>query len=76
VTRTDGERQSVVVRINDRCAGRRKIIEVSHAAARQLGMLRAGLVPVELEIVPPPPPVRTKAADKAPEVSPPGSAPP
>jgi rare lipoprotein A len=51
VTRTDGSHQSVVVRINDRCAGRRKIIEVSHAAARQLDMLRAGLVPVELEIV-------------------------
>jgi rare lipoprotein A len=51
VTRTDGSHQSVVVRVNDRCAGRRKIIEVSHAAARQLDMLRAGLVPVELEIV-------------------------
>ncbi len=51
VTRTDGSHQSVIVRINDRCAGRRKIIEVSHAAARQLDMLRAGLVPVELEIV-------------------------
>lgn len=51
VTRTDGARQSVVVRVNDRCAGRRKIIEVSHAAAHQLHMLRAGLVPVELEIV-------------------------
>jgi rare lipoprotein A len=51
VTRTDGSHRSVVVRINDRCAGRRKIIEVSHAAARQLDMLKAGLVPVELEIV-------------------------
>jgi rare lipoprotein A len=54
VTRTDGARPSVIVRINDRCAGRRKIIEVSLAAARQLGMLKAGLVPVELEIVDPP----------------------
>lgn len=54
VTRTDGSHQSVIVRINDRCAGRRKIIEVSHAAARQLNMLRAGLVPVALEIVAPP----------------------
>lgn len=51
VTRTNGSRQSVVVRINDRCAGRRKIIDLSLAAARHLDMLRAGLVPVQLEIV-------------------------
>jgi rare lipoprotein A len=51
VVRTDGANRGVVVRINDRCAGRRKIIDLSHAAARQLGMLRAGIVPVQLEIV-------------------------
>ncbi len=43
--------RSVVVRINDRgpfVAGR--VIDLSPAAARQLDMLRAGLVPVRLEI--------------------------
>jgi len=55
VVRTDGAHRSVTVRINDRCAGRRKIIEVSEAAARQLEMMRAGLVPVQLEIIAPPP---------------------
>jgi rare lipoprotein A len=55
VTRTDGTGRTVIVRINDRCAGRKKIIDVSEAAARQLDMLKAGLVPVELEIVAPPP---------------------
>jgi rare lipoprotein A len=55
VVRTDDSRRSVTVRINDRCASSRKIIEVSAAAARQLDMLRAGLIPVQLEIVAPPP---------------------
>jgi len=54
VTRTDGTSRTVVVRINDRCSGGRKIIDVSQAAARQLDMLRAGIVPVELEVVAPP----------------------
>ena len=51
VTNTKNGR-SVVVRINDRGptqAGR--VIDVSHAAASKLGMLRAGLVPVKLEVV-------------------------
>ncbi len=55
VTRTDRYTPSVVVRINDRCAGKKKIIDVSEAAARQLDMMRAGLVPVRLRVVPPPP---------------------
>ena len=54
VVRTDGANRGVVVRINDRCVGRRKIIDLSQAAARQIDMLRAGIVPVELEIVPAP----------------------
>ncbi len=54
VTRTDRYAPSVVVRINDRCAGKKKIIDVSEAAARQLDMIRAGLVPVRLRVVPPP----------------------
>jgi rare lipoprotein A len=51
VTRTDRYAPSVVVRINDRCAGRKKIIDVSEAAARRLDMMRAGLVPVRLRVV-------------------------
>jgi rare lipoprotein A len=45
-------RRSVVVRINDRGPhGRGLVIDVSQAAAKRLGMLQAGVVPVELEIV-------------------------
>jgi rare lipoprotein A len=54
VTRTDRYAPTVVVRINDRCAGKKKIIDVSEAAARQLDMMRAGLVPVRLRVVPAP----------------------
>lgn len=42
---------SVVVRINDRCAGVKKIIDLSEAAARRLGMLRAGKVRVRLQVL-------------------------
>jgi rare lipoprotein A len=55
IVRTDGVHRAVIVRINDRCAGRKKIIDLSEAAARQLDMMRAGLVPVRLEIVAPSP---------------------
>ena len=51
VTDTRNNR-SVVVRINDRGptqAGR--VIDLSLAAASKLGMIRAGLVPVKLEVV-------------------------
>jgi rare lipoprotein A len=51
VTNTQNNR-SVVVRINDRGptqAGR--VIDLSRAAASKLGMIRAGLVPVKLEVV-------------------------
>jgi rare lipoprotein A len=45
--------KSVIVRINDRGPfGRRKrIIDVSEAAARRLGMIDAGIVPVRIEVV-------------------------
>jgi rare lipoprotein A len=62
VTNTKNDR-SVVVRINDRGptqAGR--VVDLSRAAAGKLGMLRAGLVPVKLEIVAEAP---TKPAKKA-----------
>jgi rare lipoprotein A len=55
VVRLDGPQPgtSVRVRINDRCAGRRKIIDLSEAAARRLGMMRAGIVRVRLQVVRP-----------------------
>ena len=55
LTRTDGTNRTVIVRINDRCKGRKKIVDVSESAAQQLDMLRVGIVPVELEVVAPPP---------------------
>jgi peptidoglycan lytic transglycosylase len=43
--------RSVVVTINDRGPHRKgRIIDLSVAAARQLGMMRAGLVPVEIRV--------------------------
>ena len=45
-------RRSVVVRINDRGPyGRGKIIDLSRAAAQDLGMIRQGVLFVELEVV-------------------------
>lgn len=44
--------RSVVVRINDRgLQGTGRVIDLSSAAAEQIGMLDAGLAPVRLEIV-------------------------
>jgi len=51
VTRLDGPPAEVVVRINDRCKGKKKIIDVSEAAARRLDMMRAGIVRVRLRVV-------------------------
>ena len=55
VTRLDAPKElgqpSVVVRINDRCAGRKKIIDLSSAAARRLHMMRAGRVDIRLEVL-------------------------
>lgn len=53
VTRLDGsDGPSVVVRINDRGPFKRgRIIDLSKAAARQLGMIREGIVDVQLEVV-------------------------
>jgi rare lipoprotein A len=43
----------VVVRINDRGPfGKGRIIDLSYAAAKVLGMLDAGVVPVRIEVVP------------------------
>ena len=44
--------KSVIVRINDRGPyGHGRIIDLSEAAARQLDMIDAGVVPVTLEVV-------------------------
>ncbi len=45
--------RSVVVRVNDRgpWGGRGRIIDVSEAAAKKLGMIRAGVVPVTVEVL-------------------------
>lgn len=61
VTRLDGSGRTVVVRINDRCAGSRKIIDLSETAARQLDMMRVGNVRVQLQVVAAPGPSPTGA---------------
>jgi rare lipoprotein A len=43
--------RSVVVRINDRGPYGRAIIDLSEAAARQLDMIDAGVVPVRIEVL-------------------------
>lgn len=46
--------RSVIVRINDRgpYGGKGRIIDLSEAAAKQLDMIEAGVVPVTLEVLP------------------------
>ncbi len=52
VTRLDEPRTSVVVRINDRGPfGGGRVVDVSMAAAKRLGMVRAGVVKVRLEVL-------------------------
>ena len=53
VSRLDQARPPVVVRINDRCAGQRKIIDLSEAAARKLGVIGPGMVRVRIRVVAP-----------------------
>ncbi|MDZ3832152.1 MAG: septal ring lytic transglycosylase RlpA family protein [Sphingopyxis sp.] len=44
--------QSVVVRINDRGPfGRGRVIDVSHAAAREIGMHRSGIARVSMTLI-------------------------
>ena len=52
VSRTDGSR-TVYVRVNDRgpYGSKRRILDLSWAAAEQLGMLRAGVLQVRAEVV-------------------------
>lgn len=45
-------RKSTLLRINDRGPGMpRRVLDVSWAAAQRLGFLRAGLTPVEIDVV-------------------------
>jgi rare lipoprotein A len=56
----------VVVRINDRgVLAKERVIDLSAAAAKKLGMLRAGLAPVKLEILQSP-----RNAHSAPQLKP------
>lgn len=50
------------VRVNDRgpFAGRDRIIDLSRAAAEELEMIRAGVVPVRVEVLELPPPKKKK----------------
>ena len=52
VTRSDGTRV-VYVRVNDRgpYGSKRRILDLSRAAAEALGMLRAGVLEVRAEVV-------------------------
>jgi rare lipoprotein A len=43
-----GTDNSVVVTINDRLYSARRVVDLSMAAARSLGMVRQGIVPVSL----------------------------
>lgn len=43
--------RSVEVRINDRGPYGRAVIDLSEAAAKKLGMIEAGIVPVRIEVV-------------------------
>lgn len=47
--------KSVEVRVNDRLSGGNRIIDLSHAAAQQIGMVKAGLVEVKVEVSAPAP---------------------
>lgn len=50
--RTTEDRRTVVVRITDRGPFTRgRVIDLSYAAARDLGMIQAGVVDVELEVI-------------------------
>ena len=53
VTRTDVALAPVCVTVNDRgpFAGKRRVIDVSRRAAEQLDMVRAGIVPVRVDVL-------------------------
>jgi rare lipoprotein A len=45
-------KRSITLRVNDRGPGiKSRVIDVSMAAAKSLGFLRAGVVPVQVEVV-------------------------
>ena len=52
--------KSVEVRVNDRLAGGDRIIDLSYAAAQQIGMVKAGLAEVKVEVVRPAPPKKNR----------------
>jgi rare lipoprotein A len=59
--------RSVELRVNDRGPwgkDRSRVIDVSEAAARQLDMIKAGVVPVEIEVLHEPPPRPKKSRSR------------
>jgi len=47
--------KSVEVRVNDRLSGKDRIVDLSYAAAQQIGMVKAGLAEVKVEVSAPAP---------------------
>lgn len=66
VTRVGGERKrSVVVRINDRGPyADDRIIDLSEAAAQEIGMIEEGVVEVRIEVIELPPEVNAETAER------------
>jgi rare lipoprotein A len=52
--------KSVEVRVNDRLSSGDRIIDLSYAAAQQIGMVKAGLVEVKVEVSAPAPQKRNR----------------
>jgi rare lipoprotein A len=52
--------KSVEVRVNDRLSGGDRIVDLSYAAAQQIGMVKAGLAEVKVEVSAPAPEKKTR----------------
>jgi rare lipoprotein A len=52
--------KSVEVRVNDRLSGGDRIVDLSYAAAQQIGMVKAGLAEVKVEVSAPAPQKKTR----------------
>ena len=52
--------KSVEVRVNDRLTGGDRIVDLSYAAAQQIGMVKAGLAEVKVEVSAPAPAKKTR----------------
>ena len=52
--------KSVEVRVNDRLSGGGRVIDLSYAAAQQIGMVKAGVAEVKVEVSAPAPQKKTR----------------